>query len=186
MHGGSVEAASEGQGQGATFTIRLPLHETATGANEFADRDATTRVRRLPRLQGLRVLVIEDEVDNRTVLAAALQKCGAEVQCAGTARAALDRIARWDPHVLVCDIELPDLDGCTFLEQLRADRSSEAPALALTVLGRPGEQARIKAAGFQGFRQKPIDPVDLAYEVARLAFHDKSHVASDISADSPG
>lgn len=173
MHGGTVEAASEGEGEGATFTIRLPLHDTETRADEFVDRDAVRRMRRLPQLEGLRVLVIEDEVDNRKVVAAALQKCSAEVQCVGTAAAAFDRIASWHPHVLVCDIALPDLDGCSFLEQLRTQHGDVTPALALTVLGRPGERARIKAAGFQGFRQKPIDLVDLTHEVARLAARDK-------------
>ena len=165
MHGGAVEAASEGEGKGSTFTIRLPLHEAATGS-AFVDRDTPTRARRLPQLEGVRVLVIEDEVDNRKVLTTALRQCGADVECVGTATAAFDSVATWKPHVLVCDIALPDLDGCSFLEQLRADAP---PSLALTVLGRPGEQARIKAAGFRGFRQKPIDPVDLAHEVARLA-----------------
>jgi CheY-like chemotaxis protein len=73
--------------------------------------------------------------------------------------------------VLICDIDLPDLDGCSFLTQFRS-REAEThttPALALTVLGRPGEQSRITAAGFDVFRQKPIDPIDLAHEVARLA-----------------
>jgi PAS domain S-box-containing protein len=183
MHGGTVEAASDGEGHGATFTIRLPLHETETGADEFVDRDAVKRVRRLPRLEGMRVLVIEDEVDNRKVVAAALQKCGAEVQCVGTAAAAFDRIDRWNPQVLVCDIALPDLDGCSFLEQLRAEHRDPPPALALTVFGRPGERARIKAAGFQGFRQKPIDPVDLTHEVARLALYIQTDAGSE---NSPG
>lgn len=179
MHGGTVEAASEGEGHGATFTIRLPLLEAATGTNEFIDRDALRRVRRLPRLEGRRVLLIEDEVDNRNVLAAALQKCGAEVQCVGTAAAAFDRVARWNPHVLVCDIALPDLDGCSFLEQLRTRLGNATPALALTVLGRPGERARIQAAGFEAFRQKPIDPVDLAHEVARLAIDNSPDAGSN-------
>jgi CheY-like chemotaxis protein len=86
----------------------------------------------------------------------------------GTASAAFAIIAEFNPDVLISDIALPDLDGCTFLEQLRAAGRS-IPALALTVLCRPGEQARITAAGFDVFRQKPIDPIDLAHEVARLA-----------------
>lgn len=171
MHGGTVEAASEGTGKGATITIRLPMHEAAPQEAAFIDRDAA-RVTRMPALGGVRVLVVEDEADNRRVVAAALQQCGANVECVGTAAAAFDRITHFTPHVLVCDIALPDLDGCAFLEQLRSgahQTPNAIPALALTVFGRPGEQARIKAAGFQVFRQKPIDPVDLAHEVARLA-----------------
>jgi CheY-like chemotaxis protein len=117
------------------------------------------------------VLIVEDEIDNRKVLAAALRHCGADVECSSTAAEGFARIDEWDPDVLVCDIALPDLDGCLFLEQLRSRESRErlTPALALTVLGRPDEQARITAAGFDVFRQKPIDPLDLAHEVARLA-----------------
>ena len=170
MHDGSVLASSGGDGEGATFSLRLPLHESVT-VDEIARRDATARTAAMPRLEGVRVLIVEDEVDNRKVLATAITHCGAEVQCAGTAADALIVIRDWKPDVLICDIALPDLDGCSFLTQLRArnDAAASTPALALTVLGRPGEQARITAAGFDRFRQKPIDPVDLAHEVSRLA-----------------
>lgn len=182
MHGGSVVAASPGEGRGATFTIRLPLHETADG-NDMIGRDAAARLNALPRLDGVRVLIVEDEIDNRNVLAAALRHCGAEVQHVGTAGAAFDVIHRWQPDVLVCDIALPDLDGCAFLQQLRSRDDHHAaratPALALTVIGRPTEQARIIAAGFDVFRQKPIDPVDLAHEVGRLTRRPVSVPASE-------
>jgi signal transduction histidine kinase len=170
MHGGMVVVESEGEGKGATFTIRLPLH-TADGSSSFAGRDSEWRGRMMPRLDDVRILIIEDEADNRRVLSAALQQAGATIECADSAAAAFDRLASWRADVIVCDIALPDLDGCAFLQQLRASDSEDAktPALALTVLGRPGEQARIIAAGFEVFRQKPIDPIDLAHEVARLA-----------------
>jgi signal transduction histidine kinase len=171
MHGGTVSASSPGPGKGATFTIRLPLH-TAVAADDTV-RDTAIRVAALPRLDGVRVLLVEDELDNRKVLSAALRHCGAEVECSGSAAEAFEVLGRgWEPHVLISDIALPDLDGCTFLGQFRERPSHAAqttPALALTVLGRPGEQARIIAAGFDVFRQKPIDPVDLAHEVGRLA-----------------
>jgi signal transduction histidine kinase len=171
MHGGTVSASSPGTGKGATFTIRLPLH-TAVVAGETVRRDVAMRAAALPRLDGVRVLLVEDEVDNRKVLSAALRHCGAEVECSGSAAEAFEVLGRgFEPHVLISDIALPDLDGCAFLGQFR-ERQSDAhttPALALTVLGRPGEQARIIAAGFDVFRQKPIDPVDLAHEVGRLA-----------------
>jgi signal transduction histidine kinase len=170
MHGGSVIASSGGEGKGATFTVRLPLH-TAVLPHETTDRDAALRSVAMPRLDGVRVLIVEDEIDNRKVLATALRHCGAEVECTGSAAEAFNVLERWEPDVLICDIALPDLDGCSFLTQFRS-REAEThttPALALTVLGRPGEQSRITAAGFDVFRQKPIDPIDLAHEVARLA-----------------
>ena len=170
MHGGSVSASSTGEGKGATFTIRLPLH-SAVLPDDIARRDAALRSIALPSLEGVRVLIVEDEVDNRKVLSAALRHCGADVECSGTAAEAFDVLRRWKPDVLICDIALPDLDGCAFLEQFRSGEAGthSTPALALTVLGRPGEQSRITAAGFDVFRQKPIDPVDLAHEVGRLA-----------------
>jgi signal transduction histidine kinase/CheY-like chemotaxis protein len=170
MQGGEVSAASDGEGRGATFSIRLPLHQSSSAdLAEFVAREAARRALAMPRLEDIGVLLVEDAVDNRNVLAAALRQCGAKVECVGTAAAALDQIDRWTPHVLICDIALPDLDGCELLARMRAQSAASLPALALTVLGRPNEQARIIAAGFDVFRQKPIDPVDLAHEVARLA-----------------
>ena len=169
LHGGSIDAASDGAGKGATITIRLPLHEAAP-ATEFRERDRAVRVAALPVLAGVRVLMVEDEIDNQNVLATALTRCGAEVECASTISAGARSVDSWQPHVIVCDIALPDGDGCTLINDLRS-RGIAVPALALTVLGRPQEQARIIAAGFDLFRQKPIDPVDLAHDVARLAQH---------------
>jgi len=171
MHGGSVSASSPGQGQGATFTIHLPLHTATALPDQTVLRDPGLRSLALPALDGVRVLIVEDEIDNRKVLATALRHCGAEVECTGSAAEAFGVLDRWEPNVLICDIALPDIDGCTFLTQFRAREadSHTTPALALTVLGRPGEQSRITAAGFDVFRQKPIDPIDLAHEVSRLA-----------------
>jgi len=171
MHGGSVDVMSGRHGEGSTFTIRLPLHH-APDAGNLVGRDRNERAASLPRLEGVRVLIVEDDVDNRKVIATALRHCGAEVQGAPTASAAFDIVPRWQPDVIICDIALPDMDGCDFIGRIRSGKeraTSLAPALALTVLGRPGEQDRITAAGFDVFRQKPIDPVDLAHEAARLA-----------------
>jgi signal transduction histidine kinase len=169
LHGGSVSVSSPGEGKGTTFLVRLPLH-AATLPDETTARDAALRSQSLPRLEGVRVLIVEDEIDNRKVLAAALRHCGANVECSGSASEAFEVLGGWQPDVLICDIALPDLDGCAFLAQFRTrDAHARTPALALTVLGRPGEQSRITAAGFNVFRQKPIDPVDLAHEVRRLA-----------------
>ena len=171
LQGGTVVASSEGKNRGATFAIRLPFHRN-TGAADLVSRDAASRAVALPKLDGISVLIVEDEFDNRKVLAAALRHCGATVRCAPTANAAFETLTEWQPDAIICDIALPDMDGCMFLEQLRSKTDAVAsgiPALALTVMGRPGEQARITAAGFEVFRQKPIDPLDLAHEVARLA-----------------
>jgi signal transduction histidine kinase/CheY-like chemotaxis protein len=172
MHGGSIQAASDGEGKGATFTVRLPVQEVVAEPSDFVDRDPTGRMAALPRLHGIRVLVVEDDVDNRKVLAETIKQSGGEVQCTDTAAGALRFIADWAPTVIVSDIALPDLDGCALLEQIRSQlpgNGGTIPALALTVLGRPDEHARIIASGFDVLREKPIDPVDLAHEIARLA-----------------
>ena len=171
MHGGTIGVTSGGEGQGSTFTIRLPLYDEA-GAGDVLGRDAAARAAALPILGGVRVLIVEDDVDNRKVLATALRHCGAAVVCVATAGGAFNVVPQFDPDVIICDIALPDTDGCDFLKRIRSGDESattQAPALALTVLGRPGEQERITAAGFDVFRQKPIDPIDLAHETARLA-----------------
>lgn len=172
MHGGSIHADSEGDGKGATFTVRLPLRDAAAEASDFMGRDTTNRSRALPRLNGVRVLIVEDDVDNRNVLNAVFRQCGGEVRSTDTAAAALGLVADWKPTVLISDIALPDLDGCSLLARLRSlvpGHASAMSALALTVLGRANEHARIIAAGFDILRQKPIDPIDLAHDVARLA-----------------
>lgn len=177
MHGGSVVAATAGPGKGSTFTIKLPLHSSENVANDIVGRDSIARVRDLPSLVGVRVLIVEDEVDNRKVIAASLRQGGAEVECVGTAGAGFDMHESWKPDVIICDVGLPDLDGCAFIAEVRsreAATGSNTPALALTVLGRPGEQARITEAGFNVFRQKPIDPVDLAHEIKRLVQNQQS------------
>jgi CheY-like chemotaxis protein len=135
-------------------------------------RAAEGRSVALPKLEGVQVLLVEDDIDNRNVLATALKHCGATVQCATSGRAAFAIVSNWKPDVIVSDIALADMDGCDFLSRIRTGENgvtSSAPALALTVLSRPGEQERVLAAGFAMFRQKPIDPIDLAHETARLA-----------------
>jgi CheY-like chemotaxis protein len=169
LHGGTIEAQSDGEGKGATFTIHLPL-ATAKG-EPFMERDLERSVA-LPRLDGIRVLIVDDEADNRDVIAAIAQRCGAEVMCTATAASGMDVLRRWRPDMIVCDIALPDVDGCAFLERVRAlapEEGGQTPALALTVLSARGEQERILAAGFQSYRQKPIEPADLAHDIARLA-----------------
>ncbi|HYR29014.1 MAG TPA: ATP-binding protein, partial [Thermoanaerobaculia bacterium] len=119
MHAGSVSASSPGPGNGATFSIRLPLH-TAAVAEETRQRDASSRSAALPRLDGVRVMIVEDEIDNRKVLAAALRHSGAEIECVASATDAFDVLRRWQPDVIICDITLPDLDGCSFMTELRS------------------------------------------------------------------
>ena len=170
LQGGTITASSDGEGQGAVFTMRLPLRTDEEVTAEFAPRDDRERVAAFPSLNGVHVLVVEDDVDNRAVIAAVMERCGATVECATTAAEGLRRVSQRTPDVLIIDIVLPDLDGCAFLQQVRnaGGMTADTPALALTVFGRAHEQERIVAAGFDALRQKPIEPADLANEVERL------------------
>lgn len=173
LQGGTITATSAGEGKGAVFTIRLPLR-TGVPLESFIDREHSRRAAALPSLSGVHALIVEDDVDNRNVIAAVMERCGATVECSTTAADALLRIARRKPDVIIADIGLPGIDGCALLERLRSDGPSagrNTPALALTVFGRAHEQERILAAGFNALRQKPIEPADLANEVARLVSH---------------
>ncbi|HUP46550.1 MAG TPA: ATP-binding protein, partial [Thermoanaerobaculia bacterium] len=164
QHDGRIEGASAGKGKGSTFTIDLPISTEVP--DEFKSRD-TNRADDLPDLAGVRVLLVEDQVDNRDMLVTVLRRCGADVKFGASAEEGWETLRDWDPAVIVCDIALPGADGCEFLQNVRL--GAMIPALALTVFGSAEEEARVRACGFNTFRQKPIEPADLAHEVARLA-----------------
>ena len=170
MHGGSVEAHSDGSGQGAVFTIRLHLE----GQDALAAAPASVaREARVPgRLSGVRVLVVEDEADTRDLLSTALGHSGALVEPAASAGEALDALRRRRPDVLVCDIGMPGEDGYALLARVRdltAEEGGLVPAVALTAYARADDRGRALAAGYQVHLAKPVDPDELISLVARLA-----------------
>ncbi len=170
LQGGTIAAASEGEGKGAVFTLRLPLRSDVA-SQTFIEREHAARESALPSLAGVHVLIVEDDIDNRRVIAAVMERCGATLECTSSATDALQRIERRNPDVIISDVVLPDIDGCAFIKRVRANDDStrsRTPALALTVFGRAHDRERILAAGFDVLRQKPIEPADLANEVARL------------------
>jgi len=167
LHGGTVRAESEGEQRGATFVVRLPLSaalvEPATTATAAADgRFAVT-------LDGLRVLVVEDDGDGREAIAMLLTTAGADVVAVESAQAALAAIADGVPHVLVSDIGLPLEDGYVLIQKVRqldADHGGAVPAIALTAYTRPQDRARALAAGYQAHVSKPVDPAELLSTLA--------------------
>ena len=169
LHRGSVEAQSAGPGAGATFRVRLPLAPVRmTGARPAAP----SGVERFPPLAGIRVLLVDDEVDARELISAVLAQSGAEVVATASAAEALDALARARPHVLVSDISMPDEDGYALLRRVRSlglDRGARLPAVALTAYARPEDRARALAVGFQVHVPKPVEPAELVEVVARLA-----------------
>ena len=175
LHGGSVSAESRGFGQGSTFTVQLPLRAVRLPVATSAPARTVTPpppVAPLPDLNGLRVLVLDDEPDAREAIAAVLEGCAAEVTAVATVREALAAIERGAPQVVVSDIAMPSEDGYGFIVQLRrlpADRGGTVPVVALTAHAGLQERQRILAAGFDQYLAKPIEPQELAAVVSRMA-----------------
>ncbi|HEX4499513.1 MAG TPA: response regulator [Thermoanaerobaculia bacterium] len=172
LHGGTAEVESAGEGQGATFIVRLPLR--AELAEDALDRTAVGRsVFQAPDLlAGVRVLVVEDETDTRELLVVALQQCGAEVTAFGSVPEALEELDRALPHVLLSDIGVPGEDGYSLIRKVRArgpGQGGDLPAAALTAYARAEDRQRALDAGYQTHLAKPVDPAELIAAVARLA-----------------
>jgi CheY-like chemotaxis protein len=173
LHGGSVKAESAGPGRGALFTVALPLTDEdaddGTGAVEVTARAAGGR---RAALEGLRVLVVDDEADARELMRAVLAESGASVTVAATARAALEALVGDSFDVLVSDIAMPHEDGHDLIRKVRAldaERGGRIAALAVTAYARPEDRAAVLASGYQEHVAKPIEPPVLAAAVASLA-----------------
>jgi PAS domain S-box-containing protein len=176
MHGGSIRAKSPGEGQGATFTVTLPIvvvhperPEPLKGRPKESDQEEDTW--QGGALAGLKVLVVDDEPDARQLIHRVLADCEAEVAVASSAAEALAVIGQFRPDVLVCDIGMPDQDGYDLIHAVRANPATrDIPAAALTAFARTDDRKRSLLAGFQTHVAKPVDPAELTAAVASLAF----------------
>jgi PAS domain S-box-containing protein len=172
LHGGTVSAESAGQGQGARFTVRLPamLARDARGARHPTRQSEPPREEAV-RLDGIRVLVVDDEPDSNEVVAAILGASGAEVRKAASATLALEELAHWSPDVLVSDIGMPTDDGYVLLRRVRtlSNENARIPAIALTAYATTDDRVRIFSAGFLAHLVKPVDPAELVAVVASTA-----------------
>jgi PAS domain S-box-containing protein len=175
LHGGTIHAASEGEGKGATFRVRLPFAAPATEPFE-AERVSSRGERRRDRpppapLDGVRVVAVDDEEDTLTLLRVILETAGAQVTTAGSADAALDALRRGDGHVLIADLGMPVMDGFELIRRVRqsSDSIRDVPAAALTAYTRSEDRMRALQGGFQTYLAKPVDPDDLVTAVGRLA-----------------
>jgi PAS domain S-box-containing protein len=177
LHGGTIEARSEGEGRGAAFTVVLPIVDPtqlpSAAASPAGDTAQTTALMAdAPDLGGVRVLVVDDGEDVREVVSAVLGQCGAEVQSVGTAVEALDVLARFAPHVLVSEVEMRGETGFSLIQKVRAlpaERGGLVPAAALSAYGRADDRVQALLAGFQIHLPKPVQPKELVAVVASLA-----------------
>jgi PAS domain S-box-containing protein len=163
LHGGTVEAFSEGEGLGATFTITLPI---APALSAIAQADA--RIAPPPELAGVSVLLVEDEEDTRTMLSTALRRCGARVIAVGSVAAALDALRTSAPMIMISDIGMPGEDGCSLMMKVRSgtiESLRDMPAIALTAYARDEDRERILGSGFNLHLAKPIDPAEIVRAV---------------------
>ncbi|NJO74089.1 MAG: response regulator [Leptolyngbyaceae cyanobacterium RM1_406_9] len=186
LHGGTVQAHSLGEGQGATFTVMLPLwqenysSEVPTSESKM-ERDRTTHPMTEPvptfaaALAGIRVLVVDDEPDTRELLSFLLRQTGATAIATASAQAALEALDQLSPealpHVLLSDIGMPEVDGYMLIEQIRArspERGGNISAIALTAYAAEYDQRRAIAAGFRMHLTKPIEPQRLIEAIVQL------------------
>ena len=183
LHGGTVNAQSDGPGHGATFKLRLPVlslksvPDSKSSASDFTRTRATVTdglsIECPPRLDGVRVLVVDDDSDTRQMLKAVLSECQADVITAASAAEAIKEIERQKPDVLVSDLGMPDQDGYELIKQVRetesADNTSRIPALALTAYAKAEDRVRALAGGYQVHLAKPVEPAEFILMVANLA-----------------
>jgi PAS domain S-box-containing protein len=173
LHGGTVRVASDGEGKGATFTLRLPLARArgAAAPRAMGDAGAEPADPFPPELQGLRVLLVDDHPAILELLDEVLSLSGVVVQRCDNARDALSTLQQWRPDVLVADLAMPGEDGYWLIGEVRAlpaAKGGNTPALALTAYVRPEERVKVLAAGFQLFVPKPVEPAELRSALAHV------------------
>ena len=180
LHGGTVSAESPGEGEGSTFKVRLPVrsvrHEPDDRANSVVKIPDEVSTKPVPSLDGMNVLVVDDDWDSRELVTVVLKASGAEVVSVASAIEALRELALRRFDVLLSDIGMAEMDGYALISQIRqlpAERGGKIPAAALTAYAGIENQRRALSAGYQVHISKPIGPSELITAVARLAEHKK-------------
>ena len=176
LHGGTVGVMSEGEGKGATFTVKVPVlpvypNMPATGQQNLAELETST-TDAAHNLAGLKILVVDDEADTCELLRSVLSKCGADVTAANSASEAFRLFQLLRPDVMVSDIGMPLEDGYELMRKVRAlpeVNGGKVPAVALTAYARPDDRMRALRAGYQMHVAKPIELGELVSIVASLA-----------------
>ena len=175
LHGGSIQAESPGEKLGATFTVILPRKSDFKSSEHMSrEEEAEIHQKELSqvRLDGLKVLLVEDEKAAREAFMEMLASFGAVVKAVTSAREALEAFQQFKPDVLVSDISMPDEDGYSLIRKIRAlkpSRGGNVPAVAVTAHAGSEDIERALSAGFQSHVAKPVDSVHLANVIARVA-----------------
>ncbi|WP_366941791.1 ATP-binding protein [uncultured Nostoc sp.] len=166
LHGGTVQAESLGEEQGATFTVLLPLIKIYLNSHESEQQPDDS-----PDLNGVKVLLVDDERDTRELIAFILEQSGAVVTQAASAVEALQVMPQFQPNLLLSDIGMPEVDGYMLIRQIRAmspDMGGTIPAIALTAYAAEVDYQQAIAAGFEQHITKPVEPAKLIRAIANL------------------
>jgi signal transduction histidine kinase/ActR/RegA family two-component response regulator len=173
LHGGTIRAESEGEHRGATFAVQLPLAPVLSNmsAQRSKSRALLLPFDRQTSLAGLRILVVDDEEDARTLLVSILEQSNAETETAASALEALEQVRRRPPDVILSDIAMPGEDGLTLIRKIRAllpEQGGRIAALAITALARVEDRTGALRAGFNLHLPKPVDPAELIVAIANV------------------
>jgi PAS domain S-box-containing protein len=171
MHGGAVLAESGGVGQGAKFSVTLPLAGDLEGKPRGPIADRMPGKHAPQGALGVRVLIVEDDHETRDILAAILDRAGFSYRVATRASEALSVLDDWQPDVIVSDIGMPDMDGYEFARQLRtrpAAQGGHIPALAVSAFARAEDRELALRSGYQAHIAKPVEPAELVKAIAAL------------------
>jgi signal transduction histidine kinase/CheY-like chemotaxis protein len=191
LHGGRVTAHSDGPGKGSTFVILLPLPVSKADLAATDRRHPTvtpiTHNARVPRLEGVDVLVVDDDSEARHALRTLLTSLGAIVREAQTVDDAIASIAEAAPDVLISDLEIPQRDGYSLVKEVREHERARGvaqhlPIVALTAYGRVEDKVKIFTTGFDSHVVKPVDPAELAAVIMRLVAARRSPLEPESSA----
>ncbi|HVW70907.1 MAG TPA: response regulator [Steroidobacteraceae bacterium] len=170
LHAGSVDAQSAGEGKGARFIVRLPAREG--GLLPRVPEASASGTITPSMLLGVRILVVDDDPGARELISGMLEGFGAQVSVAASGQAALTQLLSKRPDVLIADLGMPDMDGYTLIEQVRAlepDFGGLTPAVAVTAYASPQDRLRALQAGYQNHVAKPVEAEELAIVIASLA-----------------
>lgn len=171
LHGGTVLAASGGEGKGATFTVRLPLFNRVNQIIKLEqNNDSVININALP-LAGLKILLVDDEADVRQLMSFVLEEYGATITVVSSAKEALTAFNESLPDILVSDIGMPEMDGYMLIEKLRSlprEKGGEVPAIALTAYAGETNEQKALSSGFQKHIAKPVEPETLMQAITSL------------------